>query len=114
MRTQHVVGFDISSRGAIAFRFPHAIKAFVSLFVTSRNTGCNPLPNLLMLGRESPEPSVEWGTPNEHVKAVAFSRSGDRLIAVCDMTWSLWELRESSGLSSGFHLVSEGKHQFVG
>ena len=65
---------------------------------------------LLTRDSASPEPSVEWAIDEEHVKAVAFNRSGDRLIAVCDWTWTQWNMQDDFS----FQKSLTGDHQFVG
>ena len=44
VRTQDVVGFDVSAKGAIAFRFRRAIQVFTSTFVAP----CNALAYVLV------------------------------------------------------------------
>jgi hypothetical protein len=109
VRTQDVVGFDVSPNGAIAFRFPRAFKVFTSRSVTCQNT-LTSLPYPLTPYRDSPQPNLDCAVERENIKDVTFGRMGDRFIAVSDMLWFLWRLDESSK----FCIAMQGEHDFVG
>jgi hypothetical protein len=67
------------------------------------------LPDPLIPDRNSLDPDLDCVIPKENIKAVAFSRTGDRFIAVSDTAWFLWEIANSSD----FSLTMQGKHEFV-